>query len=162
MKKSRRFHNYTPSHIANFFLSEENHSIDNLKLNKIVYISVGYCLVALNDGLFEEEIQAWRYGPVIPSLYYEFRPYGKARIDTKSNLFIADEKEQFPMVDEGSNVHRILGIVKNIYQTKAGNNLIKLTHQKDTPWSFFYVPNANKIIKKEIIKGYYKAIFGIE
>ena len=44
----------TASHIANFFLLKENHNISNLKLNKLIYISLGYSLALLNRNLFDE------------------------------------------------------------------------------------------------------------
>ena len=49
---------YTPSHIANFFLSQKEHRIDNLKINKIVYIALGFSLAVLDRDLFNEEIEA--------------------------------------------------------------------------------------------------------
>ena len=64
---------YFPAHIANYFI--ENGKYDNFTLNKLVYITKGFALATLDDGLFEEEVEAWKYGPVISSLYHEFKQF---------------------------------------------------------------------------------------
>jgi uncharacterized phage-associated protein len=62
--------------IAKYFLvqveEELGDSISNLKLQKLVYYAQGFNL-ALFDGnpLFDEEIQAWTHGPVVPALYHQ-------------------------------------------------------------------------------------------
>ena len=69
---------YIASSIANYFISNKNLDVDNLKLNKLVYISYGFALACFKEELelFKEPIQAWRLGPVIPSIYHEFKRYG--------------------------------------------------------------------------------------
>ena len=67
---------YTAFHIANYFLWrawEEGVEVTPLKLIKLVYIAYGWNLVLNKDRpkLFEERIEAWKYGPVIPSVYHD-------------------------------------------------------------------------------------------
>lgn len=44
-----------------------------MKLQKLVYYSQAWSLVWDEEPLFEEEIQAWVNGPVIPALYQAHR-----------------------------------------------------------------------------------------
>jgi uncharacterized phage-associated protein len=47
----------------------------NMKVQKLLYYAQSLHLALYNEPLFEEEIQAWRYGPVCPpaySFYSEF------------------------------------------------------------------------------------------
>jgi uncharacterized phage-associated protein len=41
----------------------------NMKLQKLLYYAQSLHLALFNEPLFEEEIQAWRYGPVCPTAY---------------------------------------------------------------------------------------------
>lgn len=40
-----------------------------MKLQQLVYLSQGWHLAATGVRLFDEEIQAWAEGPVVPALY---------------------------------------------------------------------------------------------
>lgn len=51
--------------------------LTNLKLQKLLYFAYGIHLYLFDERLFEDEIQAWDLGPVIPSIYYEFKDHGK-------------------------------------------------------------------------------------
>src|SRR5258708_4237314 len=64
---------------ANFFLAkglEDGVSIDPLKLQKLVYFAHGWHLAVTGKPLIDEYVEAWPYGPVIPSLYHRFKSYG--------------------------------------------------------------------------------------
>ncbi|PSB03688.1 Panacea domain-containing protein [Merismopedia glauca] len=44
-------------------------AMTNMKVQKLLYYSQSLHLALYNEPLFEEEIQAWRYGPVCPPAY---------------------------------------------------------------------------------------------
>lgn len=52
-------------------------SLTPMKLQKLCYYAQGIYM-ATQDGepLFEEDFEAWTYGPVIPALYDEYKEYG--------------------------------------------------------------------------------------
>ena len=56
-------------------------TISNLKMQKLCYFSQVASLVHLGSTVFDDEIQAWAHGPVIPKLYRRFRHYGWQAID---------------------------------------------------------------------------------
>ena len=68
---------YEASDVANFFtnlcLDDAEDYITNQKLNNLMYFAQGWSLALLGRPLFSNEIQAWRYGPVIPAIYHEYR-----------------------------------------------------------------------------------------
>ncbi len=76
--------NYTASDIANYFLfkaqEEDQELLSNLKLQKLVYYAQGLHLAIYGGPLFDDRIEAWQYGPVIPSLYHEYKHYGASGI----------------------------------------------------------------------------------
>lgn len=67
--------------VADFFLSSINEeegesSITNLKLQKLLYYSQGYSLALFDQKLFDECITCWIHGPVVESIYHQFKIYG--------------------------------------------------------------------------------------
>ncbi|MFK5281891.1 Panacea domain-containing protein, partial [Lacticaseibacillus paracasei] len=66
----------TAMNAARYFLSkqdQEEPDISNLKLLKLLYYAQGTCLALLDRPLFSETIEAWRHGPVVPSVYQAFK-----------------------------------------------------------------------------------------
>lgn len=61
------------SYLATRYQAEYGEKIDEMKLQKLTYLAQRESLVRTDEPLFEEEIQGWRLGPVIPDLrtYYK-------------------------------------------------------------------------------------------
>ena len=65
--------------LANFFIDKstsEKCDITLLKLVKLVYIAHGYLLALLNRSFLNsryDKVEAWRLGPVIPTVYHTFK-----------------------------------------------------------------------------------------
>lgn len=140
--KTEEIMNYTPITIATYFLQkeEQNKTITPMKIIKLVYIAQGWYL-ALTDGnsLINEKAEAWKYGPVIPSLYERFKSFG-------SNI-ITD----IPKVDLSNLTKKdtdILDDVWNNYGNKSGIQLSGKTHEPNTPWSKTW-EKARETTKKE-------------
>ena len=65
--------------IADFFINfckEYGDCLTNLKLQKLLYLAQGWYLAFYNKKLFEEDVEAWVHGPVIPVVYAEFKNSG--------------------------------------------------------------------------------------
>ncbi|MBC2714334.1 MAG: SocA family protein [Desulfobacteraceae bacterium] len=66
--------------IANYFLfkaQQDEELLSNLKLQKLVYYAQGlYSATHDDQPLFNEKIEAWTYGPVVPVLYDHYKTYG--------------------------------------------------------------------------------------
>ena len=155
---------YTAFHIANYFLWrawEEGIEITPLKLIKLVYIAYGWNLVLNKDRskLFEERIEAWKYGPVIPSVYHEFKKFGKKPIPQNEYASILDMKtwklDSVPMVDNDDvEVLNILSAEWNNYKYKNGEDLISITHDLDGAWDKAYNngEGVNSVLNEDDIK----------
>ena len=137
---------------SNFFidlaLNGENDLITNMRLNKMLYFAQAMSLVKLNAPIYQDEIEAWAYGPVIPSIYNKYKTYGRKEIEEvdgnyTSDCFSSDELE-------------ILLYTVNSYDKYSTNELVRLTHVKGGPWDVAYNIKNNKIISKDEIRNYYK------
>lgn len=158
---------YSAKAIANEFIKlakKDEKSLTQMKIQKLVYISHGYCLAILNKPLIDDEIQAWQYGPIIPQLYNEFKVFGKNEIDTLAYNFELDDEfniiKDIPKVDEeDTQIKELINAVWEKYKDYTGPNLSNLTHRKNTPWDKTYKSGyLNMTIDNEIIKEHYKEL----
>ena len=153
---------YKPSHIANYFLKRadsEGLEITILKLLKLVYIGYGWVLALTDRKLFEEDIQAWQHGPVIPSLYNEFKHFGRKPITSFATDFDLETFELcVPEIDkDDEDVLLILGRVWDIYHKFTASALRNKTHESGTPWTETYTEDGEtKIISTPLIKEHFK------
>jgi uncharacterized phage-associated protein len=122
--------------------------VDNLKLQKLLYYSHAVHLV-LNDmvPLFSEPIEAWAYGPVVPSIYRKYKKYG---LDT-----IPIPQRDVPL-NLSANEIIAVDMVLDYYGAMSGVALISQTHQ-ETPWSKTYRPGRpSAVIPDDLIYSYFK------
>ena len=147
---------YTPQHIANYFLDRaaiEGRGMDPLKLLKLVYIAYGWVLALTGKRLFLEPIQAWKHGPVIPSIYHEFKHYRSQPICEPSGAFDLEngtwEIPKIPNSDSTTNM--ILEKVWAAYSRYSGWALRNKTHEAGTPWTETYDGSMDKVIPDALI-----------
>lgn len=147
---------YTPDHIADFFLSnisaEKGEPISPLKLQKLVYYAQAWHYTICGVPLFEEGIEAWMNGAVVPSLFRRFARYTK-----HSAVDIHQQELNFPVFDQ--KTAQILFEVLSIYGEHSGAYLEQLTHQ-ERPWQeargiLQPYAKSNAVISLESMKSYY-------
>ena len=84
---------YEAVHIAKYIINKctiDQHPISNLQLQKILYCIQRYFLK--NDMLaFDDDFEAWQFGPVIPEVYYLFCGFGAIRIRMKYDIDIGSD-----------------------------------------------------------------------
>jgi uncharacterized phage-associated protein len=122
-----------------------------MKLIKLVYIAHGWYLALAGRPLLREPIQAWKYGPVIASLYHSFKQYGNnpLPVTAATDEVIAD--------NEHEDVRRLLDKVWEAYSKFTPAQLSTITHQSDTPWSQVYDQyQRHAIIPDELIRQHYQ------
>jgi uncharacterized phage-associated protein len=130
---------YCAAQIANEFLrrgKRDSVSVDPLKLQKLVYLAHGWNLAFRGIPLIKDRIEAWRHGPVVPSLYREFRKFGVSPIDTE-----AVEPEDVEPIDEKS-----LSLIDEVWKTygrKSGIDLSMITHEPGYAWDLVRRINPN-------------------
>jgi uncharacterized phage-associated protein len=127
-----------PSDIAKYFLYrtiQDGDLISPLKMQKLVYYAYSWILVENKKKLFEEKIEAWPSGPVVPSLYRELKSYGSAPIG-EEYLGVSSEDEFNKIVSSKfpADIKTTLDKVYENYITKTAFELVALTHS-EKPWS---------------------------
>lgn len=93
--------------------------ITNLKLNKLVYLAYAH---NLHEGIkiFNDPIEAWPYGPVVHSVYDEYKRYGKEPIRYSEN---ASNEAQFLVAE-----------ILNFYGEYSAFDLVDYLHRKNGAW----------------------------
>lgn len=162
---------YSAKAIANAFLqigNEHATPISPLKMQKLVYIAHGWSLGLTDNPLVADELpEAWEYGPVFPSLYHEFKEYGRGAITQPASEFVISpstkgftyEEPEVPVGDDGT--WALLRRVWDQYGKFGGIALSELTHRDGTPWDVTRakargVKNAD--IPNDIILAHYKSL----
>ena len=124
---------YEAKAIANFFLRRQR--LTQVKLHRIVYFAHGWHLGLDRGPLLDEAVQAWRYGPVVPSLYDEFKWFGPGEIEGLA-VRRAPGRTYAPEVDpEDSPVLDVLARVWEVYGPLSGARLSAIAQEPGSPWS---------------------------
>lgn len=110
--------------------------ISNLKLQKLLYFSwLEYYRRTNGKHLFDDEIQAWKYGPVVPSVYYDYW------CNAANTLFVPKRTEE--TVDDKTQEFLLYMLRK--YNDKSVGYMIELSH-KTNPWANNYEIRAKNPI----------------
>lgn len=145
----------SPFAIANYFIrkaAEEGVPLSPMKLIKLVYIAHGWHLAITGKPLIREPIEAWKYGPVIESLYHAFKRYGNA------NLPLSAEVPNAAIKDD-PDLKKLLDKVWDSYSKYTAAQLSTLTHRPGTPWKTVYDPvSFYTVISDDVIEKHYKEI----
>lgn len=156
---------YLPSHIANYLLWRANKEnvkdLTPMKLLKLVYFCYGWYLTLHGKHLFSEKVEAWQYGPVIPSIYHEFKRFRDQPISNFAvECFLETGDIFYPIVDEKDDeTFKVLDVVWDIYKNKSGIELSAITHEQDSPWCHAYAQGKNTPMNDDLIIARVKKAF---
>jgi len=137
--------------IADYFLfknkivSEDDEGLSNLKLQKLLYYAQGFHIAMYKKPLFQEAIEAWIHGPVVPEVYHTYKHYGSVPIQFNQDIDL--EKYDKDTQDLISEVNRIQGQF-------AAWKLRNMTHE-EPPWKN---TQLGKIIEHKLLESYFETL----
>lgn len=158
---------YSAKAIANYFLELgdiDGIGITPMHIQKLVYIAHGYHLATHNSPLFEDVVEAWRFGPVIPALYNEFAHLGSETIYDRAYEEIMPRVDAIAYLskDEYDKAKNILDTVWDKYKKFNAIQLSSKTHEAGSPWDTTRKKKAffkkNPPIDNDIIREYYYSL----
>lgn len=114
-----------------------NPEASNLVLQKLLYFVQAASLYYLNQTAFDDEIQAWQYGPVVPEAYREFK-YNYQGL--RNSQEITEE-----------NIARVVEIIVSGLKNKKAFDLVNLTHSYSS-WQESWKENPGAIISLDQIR----------
>ena len=98
--------------------------MSNMKLQKMLYYEQGFHLAVFGTPLFEEDIEAWMYGPVVPAVYEVYKDYGYNGIDPGKVEEVSLSDREQALFDE----------VYKVYGAYSAIGLMNMTH-RESPWA---------------------------
>lgn len=142
---------YPVAQIANQLLlySADNGGefMTNMKLQKMLYYQQGFHLAYFGTPLFDEDIEAWMYGPVVPSMYEKYKGCGRNGIEPDRTLEFAFEHK---------NEQALFNEVCKVYGAYSAIGLMNMTHE-EMPWKSTPTgEGAGHIIAKEKMQLFFK------
>jgi uncharacterized phage-associated protein len=154
--------------VANLFLDladESERTIDPLTMQKLVYFGEGWHLALLDSSLVVEQFEAWKRGPVVPTLYHALKGYGASPIrDRLVTIEVDIPRQSIRTVEaqrptEGGSCDLVKEVWR-VYQRYSGGQLVAFTHQRGSPWEVTWreangAPDAR--IPKERIRDWFRA-----
>lgn len=118
--------------VAKFMISysySKNKPISNLQLQKFLY----FCWIEYykNNGkhLFDDDFYAWKFGPVIPEIYYDYCAYGGLPITERYDI----------------KLDKVEGAVKQFVDVHCSENpfeLVSKSHEPDHAWDLVFNKNG--------------------
>lgn len=147
--------------VAKYILSKIK--CTQLKLQKLVYLCFADYLCDTGKELFKDKIYAFKYGPVVDTVYKRYKEYGYKPIEKETedidskNIFEMPSKSRIIFAEDGTE--KILSIDKTLkkYGSLSASELVDLTHKKDTPWfkTFKGIEEVYSNIELDTIKQYH-------
>lgn len=119
--------------------------MENTRLNKLVYFAQGHMLGENGTELFPNEIDAWQFGPVVPTVYSDFcKIKQRAKTDDLSDIDLTPEQ-----------VELIMDVWLQ-YGCFTAYKLTSMTHVPGTPWSMTYIEGRKGVhIPKDLMREYF-------
>lgn len=149
---------YTASQVAKWLLSaidrDSGDSITPLKLQKLIYYAQAWSLALPERArpLFDEDMQAWAHGPVVESVFHEYKHAGWDALPAPDEVpEIAD--------DDAAHLSEIL----SVFGEFSAKHLERMTHAED-PWleargDLPPEARSNAVISKDRMTHYYRGLY---
>ena len=138
--------------VANYFLTkvnaEEGEVITNLKLQKLAYYVQSASLAFFEVPLFNEDLEAWKHGPVVPELYRSFKKHGSNSLPRARNVAV----DCYSPHDR-----KLMDDVYAFFGQFAAWKLRDMTHE-ETPWLEAY--SVQGIISPVSMRDYFREHWG--
>lgn len=128
---------------------KENVDVSPMKLQKLLYyVCVKYAQKTGNLPI-SEQFEVWKYGPVLSSVYAEFKPFGAKKIES----YALNAKSRAMIVNETMNptLKSCIDYVWNKLKGYSAVELSERTHQKGSGWYTAFQQNRTIITTEDMV-----------
>ena len=152
--------------VADYITAIGSGNLTPLQILKMTYLSHGYTLAITNEPLISDKVEAWKYGPVIPTVYDALSLYGSDPVDSLhycctslSSTGKIKERIEYLGKEFKDEEKEVIDCVVELYKDWTGGQLITLMHREGTPWSQHYVKGGVGVeIPDDSTKAFYKRL----
>lgn len=127
----------------------ENIPISPMKLQKLLYFVCRDYLAETGQMPISEDFEVWQYGPVLQSVYGEFKSFGSNPIKE----YAKDASGKSYKVNEEDNpiLERVINVVWAKYKKMTGIQLSELTHTQGSGWYRAFMDGRDKISREDMV-----------
>ena len=129
---------YEPLAIANYFIKRgiaERRHLTQMQIHKLVYFAHAWALGIYREPLLTQSVEAWKYGPVVRSLYHTLKIYGARPISRPVEDLTWNEQMEAPDVDPTDDrTIRLLDRIWDVYGHLSAVALSQISHERGGPW----------------------------
>lgn len=141
---------YEAADVAKYIIWKSR-NINNFRLQYLLYFVQAEFLAHKNRPCYKDPIEAWSFGPVVPTVYDKYKVYGAGIFP--SCCFQYDESDFVCIADSDKNtIDRIIESCRD-YDTGT----LRAMTQQQTPWINGYYKN-NGTITNESIRSFFAEI----
>ena len=111
------------------------------KLNRLVYLVQAEAIATTGEPLFEDCIEAWQCGPVVPAVIHAFGEWGDTAIT-----------EPIEHVEVKPDTARLIDSVAEKYGQLSAFDLVSLVRRPGGAWARVYAPGREAEIAFDVIR----------
>ena len=135
-----------------------------MKLQKLIFFAHADFLIRFQKPLIKQEFEAWDHGPVIPSVFQEFKAFSKTPIVGRAASFnpITAQQERatcsLPEPEQSA-----VRAVYDFYKPASATELSRMSHELEGVWRharalFANGLNMDRRISSEMILQHHRSI----
>lgn len=149
--------------VANFMIGRglrSGHPPNHLTLQSLVYLGYAVSLSLFNRKLFNERIEAWAIGPVVPELFHEFKRFGSSPIREWSiDYEHGGDGFKIPLVkDEDTDALVALNMTWMRYAKPDGSDPWQVVRLPGGPWAKVWIQGERRVISDQMIRAFFSRI----
>jgi uncharacterized phage-associated protein len=124
-------------------------NLSPMKLQKLLFYLQSWHIARKDKPLIDDFFCRWQYGPVIPSLYHEFKEYGSSAISAYGGHIVEEDGvlvKRRPIVSERDiKTWDLIDEVIDVYGAYSGSQLSAMTHERGSAWQISGQVDGNPI-----------------
>lgn len=141
--------------VKRFAADVHENDLTQLKLQKLLYYAQGYELADTGKPLFDDAIEAWEYGPVVPNVYNAF---AEEEMTGRGVIFECPGGDPDAVPEEA---RELLDDVLNVRGQFSAGSLVRMTH-KEAPWKDAYQAKKRNVIPQDALAKYFEGYLADE
>ncbi len=138
--------------VADYMISNTEGDICHKQLHKLLYFAQGFYLAEYGESLFDEDMQAWDFGPVNGSIWGRFKSRGYLPLPKPEN-------PTFQSLNQQKKAFLVTFLA--VFLAYGQQQLIDMSHV-DYPWEKNYIHGLNATLPKEEIRDFFSSFEGFE
>ncbi|STQ86871.1 DUF4065 domain-containing protein [Helicobacter muridarum] len=130
--------------LAKYILKKSDKDLSNLELQKTLYFTELDYIKEFDKHLICDDFEAWKYGPVVREVYYEYRNYGANSIDKPEKEIISEKltKKELDIINQSIDK----------CNQESYWNLVEKSHREGGAWDKSFKEDKKEIINKKLLK----------